>query len=293
VHQLNYLFGRSVPAAVGPFTPLRSPSDTACDATAFQQQGVELILRTLADSERPVDIAVFGSCRAVAAALNRAPELFRRKLGRLHLCVGACPAGYLEWNVMLDPHAFVRLLRSGLPIDLYPCATEHGPFDLGPHNCFWQMDDLKWVMTMDPPLRRYLLFGLQRLVRMDYLRAMDEDWPAMSAPEACRGLFGWHHRVWETAVWLGVTGRKLARRADGSARIIRADELLPGDQELPNELQPVTLDVRDDGQFIASPAADHSLVRLYHRPDPRANESALREALPALYLSFRAAGAHT
>ena len=52
VLQLNYIFGRDVPAGVGPFLPLRSPDDPATDAPTFQQQGVELILRTLRDSGR-------------------------------------------------------------------------------------------------------------------------------------------------------------------------------------------------------------------------------------------------
>lgn len=289
VWQLNYLFGRQVPAAVGPFQPLRDPTDTAADAPPFQQQGIDLILHTLRTATTPVDIAIFCSCRAVAAAYNREPALFHAQVRRIHLSVGACPAGYLEWNVMLDPHAFVRLLRSGLPLDLYPCATDQGPFSLGVHNSFWQLPDLKWLANMDAPLRRYLAFGLQRVARMDFLRAMDEDWPAMATPDAWRGLFGWEHKVWETAVWMGITGRHLVRRADGSARIIRSAELRADDQVVPNELQPVLLDVCDDGQFHAAPAASASPVRLYHRPDPAANEAALRDALPALYLSFRAA----
>lgn len=288
VLQLNYLFGRNVPAAVGPFTPLRSPDDTAEDAPVFQQQGIELILRTLREADRPVEIAVFGSCRAVAAALNREPDLFRQKVGRIHLCAGASPAGYLEWNVMLDTHAFVRLLRSGLPVDLYPCATDRGPFELGTHNSYWKLPDLKWLVGMDPPLRRYLLFGLQRVARMDYLCAMDEDWPGLTAPEAFRGLYGWHHNVWETAVWLGITGRKLVRREEESARIVRADEVQPADSVLPNELVPANVRVGDDGQFHVKPAGDATAVRLYHRADPDQNEQAMRDALPALYLSFRA-----
>lgn len=290
VLQLNYLFGRNVPAAVGPFAPLRAPEDPACDAPAFQQQGIELILRTLREADGRVDIAVFGSCRAVTAAYNRDSDLFRRKLGRIHLSAGAYPAGYLEWNVMLDTHAFVRLLRSGLPMDLYPCATDNGPFSRGRHNSFWSMPDLEWLKGMDAALRRYLAFGLQRVTRMDFLRAMDEDWPGLTVAHAFRSLHGYEHKVWETAVWLGITGRRLVRRADGSARMVRPSEVRPDDHVLPNELRPVSVSVRDDGQILATPAAHPSSVRLYDRIDAHENEAALREALPALYLSFRPGG---
>jgi pyrimidine-specific ribonucleoside hydrolase len=125
-----------VPAGAGSFLPLRSPDDPAPDAPTFLQQGVELILRTLRESDQPLDIAIFCSSRAVTAAFNRDPELLRQKVRRIHLSAGGHPRGYLEWNVRLDPHAFVGLLHSGLPIDIYPCAAHQGPFDLGANNSF-------------------------------------------------------------------------------------------------------------------------------------------------------------
>ena len=163
---------------------------------------------------------------------------------------------------MLDPHAFVQLLRSGLPIDIYPCATDRGPFELGANNCYWKLPNLKWLADMDPPLRRYLLFGLQRVARMDFLRAMDEDWPGMTGPGAFRGLYAEHHNFWETAVWLNITGRKLVRRADGHARILRAEEVRPDDTVLPNDLVPVDVTVEDTGQFHATPAKGTSPVQI-------------------------------
>jgi hypothetical protein len=140
---------------------------------------------------------------------------------------------------------------------------------------------------MEPSLRRYLGFALQRVARMDYLRAMEEDWPALSAPEAFRTLTGWEHKVWETAVWQNITGRKLVRRADGSCRILRLEELRADDCVVPEEMIPVDVKVSDDGHFDATPTSQPTAFRLYHRPDPAANQAALRDALPALYLSFR------
>ena len=54
VSQLNRITGRNVPAVIGLATPLTSPDDKALDQPAQFQQGVELILRTLRDSARPV-----------------------------------------------------------------------------------------------------------------------------------------------------------------------------------------------------------------------------------------------
>ena len=152
--QCNYLFGRHVPFAVGPLHSLKSETDTAEDASPFCQ-GVELLLETLQNADEPVHILSFGSTRAIAAAFNRDPELMRQKVACIHLSAGAS-GPFLEWNVVLDIHAFVRVLRSGLPLAIYPCATVNGPFDIGPYNTFWKLYDISFIQQMDPPLRRYL-----------------------------------------------------------------------------------------------------------------------------------------
>jgi len=56
---------------------------------------------------------------------------------------------------------------------------------------------------------------------------------------------------------------------------------------VPEEMIPVDVKVGDDGHFEATPTSQATTFRLYHRPDPAANQAALRDALPALYLSFR------
>ena len=93
--------------------------------------------------------------------------------------------------------------------------------------------------------------------------------------------------MWETAVWQNITGRKLVRRAGGSCRILRPEELCDDDCVVPEEMIPVDVKVSDDGHFDATPTSQNTGLRLYHRPDPAATQAALRDALPALYLSFR------
>ncbi|MCS7306162.1 MAG: hypothetical protein NZ602_13785 [Thermoguttaceae bacterium] len=296
VWQLNYIFGRNVPCAASPFTRMRSPEDKMLDVPAFQQQGIELILKTLRDSADPVHIVSFGSARAIAVAYNREPELFRRKLACLHLSAGGSSppvAGYIEWNVALDPQAIVCLLRSELPIALYPCAANNAgskgygvfspAFSYDPHNTFWKLPNRRFIRQMDPPLRRYLEYALGRANRVDFLRAVEVDGPPLD-----EGLFGAEHYVWETAVWLCLTGRKLVRRADGSHRIVLPTEVLPTDRVLPNELRPCTVQVRNDGIYEFRLTDQPTNFRVYYRGNPQENEAALREALPALYLSFKA-----
>lgn len=290
VIQLNYIFGRAVPFAVGPFSPMRAPDDPMRDIPPFQQQGVELILEVLRTSREPVDILSFGSARPIAVAYNRDPGLFRAKVRRIHLCAGSTSSrflrdreGVVEWNVMLDPHAIVRLLRSDLPVAIYPCATDEGGFAYSRHNTYWKLPRLDFVASMDPRLKRYLWFAFERAVRVDFLRALEED----PCPATWERVYRRAHHVWETAVWLSVSGRRLVRRADGTCRILPAAEVGPGDRVLPNELRPCSVRVLDDGRFDFELVDGSSRFAVYDRVDPFENERALQEALPALYVSFR------
>ncbi len=284
VLQLNYLFGREVPCAATPFEAMRSPGDAMLDAPPFQQQGIGLLLRTLRESPEPVELLLFGSARAAAVACNREPDLMKAKVRRVHLCAGASSPDYLEWNVMLDRHAFVRLLRSDLPVAIYPCATGEGPFAYGRHNCFWKLPDLKFIADMDPKLQAYLAFAFTRSTRMDFLRAVEQAPP----PEVVQSFVNRPHNVWETSVWMQVANRRLVRRADGTHRLVPAAEMLPSDKVFPNELRPCRVTVRDDCMFTFELTDGPTNFWIYDRGDPMENERALREALPALYTGFRA-----
>lgn len=296
VTQLNYIFGRRIPCASSPFSLMRSPQDQMRDVPAFQQQGIELILETLRQSEEKVSIMTQGSLRTLAAAYNRDPDLLRAKIERVHISAGASSPTYLEWNVNLDPHAFVCLLRSDLPIALYPCATEDGPFAYGPHNTFWSLPDLRFIAAMHPSLQRYLGFAFGALARMDYLRVLDSDLPAelmeqmyAVSTDVFASTLRIHH-VWETPLWANITQRCLVRRQDGLHRLLPIEEVQPDDIVLPNELRPCTIDVCDDGMFTFTLTNEPTNFAIYDRGDPLANERAWRDALPALYQSFHPEG---
>jgi pyrimidine-specific ribonucleoside hydrolase len=283
VTQLNCVFGRSVPCAVGPYTMMKSPRDKMLDVPKFQQQGVELILRVLRDSAAKVEILSFGSARPVAAAYNRDPNLFRKKVRRIHLSAGSSEPGFLEWNVLLDPKAIVCLLSSRLPVALYPCGTKDGAFAYGPHNTFWKLPDLGFIARMDPPLRRYLAYAFSRSSRTDFLRALEEEPPA----EVMQTIFSRTHNVWETSPWMIVSGRSLVRTPDGRCRIVPARDVGPDDKVFTNQLEPCRVRVSDSGEFAFEPSRDKTSFSIINRGDPKENERALREALPDWYVSIR------
>jgi hypothetical protein len=95
------------------------------------------------------------------------------------------------------------------------------------------------------------------------------------------------HHVWETGVWICISGRCLVHRQDGTYRIVAAEDVTPNDTRLPNELRPCAVTVRDDGVYEFRETSAPSNFSVYYRGDPRENEAALREALPALYRSFQ------
>jgi hypothetical protein len=287
VTQLNALFGRNVPCACAPFVNLRAPDDPARDAPAFQQAGITLLCDILRAAPQPVHIVSFGSARPLAIAFNREPDLLRSQIARIHLCAGAAPPGYLEWNVMLDPLAFVRLLASDLPLAIYPCATDQGPFELGIHNTYWQLPDLDFLPRLHPGLVRYLAYAFSRSTRVDFLRALEEDPPA----DLLESLRKRPHHVWETAVWAQVADLALARRDQEPWRLIPRHQLHPDDTILRDDLLPCRLAPRPDDQFTFTPLPPAAPARqwIYHRPDPQAQQAALRQALPALYESFQPA----
>ena len=95
------------------------------------------------------------------------------------------------------------------------------------------------------------------------------------------------HRVWETCVWICMTDRVLIRRGDGSHRILRRHEINPMDRTLPNELRPCLLEIQENGLFTYRYSDQPSNIRIYYRGDPKENEKALNDALPALYLEFK------
>ena len=286
VLQLNYIFNRNIPAAVGPFTPMRSPQDKMLDIPSFQQQGVDLILKVLRDSKELVEILSFGSARPIAVAYNRDPALFHGKVRRIHLSAGATSPDIVDWNVALDPNAIVRLLRSDLPIAIYPCSAgvkEGGWSGYSPNNTFYKTPNANFIKQLDPRLQRYMAYAFGRVNRSDFLRAMEEDFP----DELTAKIYSKPHNVWETAAWTQASGRRLVRRADGHYRMIPAQEVRGTDRILPNGLRPCLLKVAEDGKFAFELTDKPSNFLIYDRGDPYENEKAFTEALIEFYTSIK------
>ncbi len=293
IAQMNYIFGRNVPCASSPFEPMRSPEDKMEDYPAFQQEGFELLFRLLRESDRPVEVVSTGSCRLLAAAYNREPELMREKIANIHVNAGATTDEFMEWNIALDSLAAYRLLTSDLPIALYPCATgTGGPFDKGTNNTFWSLDSMDFIFEMNPMLRNYITFAFLHKNRTDYLNYLEEELPEEdSAAMRDYRIDRWYgsggsHYVWEIQTWQQIAGLVLAKAEGIGWRLIPMDEVSDAHLVFDEGMVPVELSVERNGLFSFRPAEGDSNVRIYYRSDPELHQEALREAVPELYKNY-------
>jgi len=273
--QCNRLFARNAPYGIGPFERLKSETDTALDQSSFHD-GPELLLKTLRESDEPVHILCFGSARVIAAAFNRDPETMMKKTAMIHLSAGSS-GDYQEWNVLLDVHVYVRVLRSGLPVALYPCATENGPFDKGAFNTYWKLPNKQVFLRMDPPLRRYMQYVFTRSNDQGFLSYLEEDRCAAAdwADES--------HNVWETAIWMQAAGRELICTEQGYRYLPKGQKKAA----LREELLPCRIDVKDNGVFTFELTAEPTNTYIYHRELPDDMDRMLAEAYEAEYLGFQ------
>lgn len=297
VEQLNYIFNRHVPYAVGPMRLMRDERDKMLDIPAFEQQGIDLLLQLLRNAPAPVEILSFGSARVVAVAFNRDSALMMRKVKCVHVSAGTASAHYAlgsdagansipggEWNVALDVYAFTRVLRSGLPLALYPCAGKDGGFSKDVNNTFYYLNDLSFLRGMDPRLQCYIDYAFDKKLQYDFLSAMDAPAPYAAGKKIPFDRFS----VWESAIWLQVLGKVIVKTGPHQYVLKPAGALLPTDQVVENSLRPCTLtEIRADGRFQFAYTEKNSHVRIYFRPDVEENEAAMNSVIPGLYKSYR------
>jgi hypothetical protein len=213
VWQLNSLSGRHVPAAIGLRNKLKSPDDDGRDQPAEFQNGVHLILQGLRDARAKTAIIFVGSGRDVAAAFNREPELFHRKVRSIHGFIGdAGDPKHREWNVGLDPQAFVRLMRADLPFYWVPCF-DGGPWTNNGHASFWRVKHGEVLENSSPALQRYFLYMLRHETN-DPIAYLSQS----MSPGDREWLMGGDRNLWCGALLGSAVGRPLR---DGAGEVVR------------------------------------------------------------------------
>jgi hypothetical protein len=209
VSQLNRITGRSVLTAIGLAEALKSPGDKALAQAAQFQGGVDLILRTLRSSARPVCIATAGSVRDVVCGFNRQPELFRTNVAMVLAFISeASNPKFQEYNVELDPQAFLGLMRSGLPIHWVPCF-DGGLWQNKGHASFWRASHRALLEGAAQEVIQYFIYALEEEAA-DPLRFLSRP----VEPDRQAHLFSGTRNLWCGAVLGEMAGREVA--FDGS-----------------------------------------------------------------------------
>lgn len=202
VWQLNYLTGRHVPAATGLDRKLKAPDDPAWDQPAENQNGVHLLLQTLRDSREKVTLIFVGSARDIAVAYNREPTLLRNKVRGVYGFIGeASDPEFIEYNVSLDPLAFVRLLRSDLPFYWIPCF-DGGLWQNKGHASYWKIRHGDVLEKAPEPLQRFFLYMLRK-DSSDPIASLAQPIPAQDR----QWLMGGERNLWAAAL-LGLCAEK-------------------------------------------------------------------------------------
>jgi len=209
VKQLNALSGRSVPIVMGALLrPMKSPSDTLDDDDCLD--GVRFILKTLKDSSTPVVLVTVASCRDLAAAYNRNPDLFREKAGKIYVFAGNGKEGEGEYNIGLDAVAYGTLMGSGLPIYWVPCydGNPNNPDNpQGKHCSYWQAKVSDILTDSSEGLWKYFNYMWQK-----YDPAAKDPLLYLSLPndpnDRNEALSNDVRQLWCTAVFADITARR-------------------------------------------------------------------------------------
>ncbi|MCJ7679974.1 MAG: hypothetical protein MUP70_04530, partial [Candidatus Aminicenantes bacterium] len=147
------------------------------------------------------------SLRDTAAAFNRRPDLFRKKVTRLMIFIGEASAGTREWNVGLDPNAFIRIMNSGLPVWWAPCF-DGGNFKNKGKASYWTADQAELLRDAPDGVMNFFIFALLKKTDPGHLEYLSKK---VDPVEKARVLTG-KRRLWCTAVFTEVAGRSIIDR---------------------------------------------------------------------------------
>lgn len=264
LQQMMHITKRKAPSALGLCNLLKSREDKGLDQPAEFQGGVELLLKTLRDSPEPVVLFTVGSCRDAAAAFNREPELFRKKVRAYYPNIGNGPGVVKpDYNTSLDPHAYARIFDMGVPLYWCPCYGQDN------YQTFWSANDRTLISRCTPAVQNYFV----------YVFSGSRKDPIGFLSSGAHKLPGGNRRMWCTAPFFHAGGRKLyqrgaddfvALRPEEAAKAGLADKVVPAFRFVPLRAH-VPAETAADSR--CSPSCDLNAVQpnaqVFRSTDPR------------------------
>jgi len=219
----------------------------------------------------------------VVCAFNREPGLFRTNVAMVLAFIGeASDAKFQEYNVGLDPQAFVGLMRSGLPVYWVPCF-DGGLWQNRGHASFWRASQRALLQQATPEVIQYFIYALEKETAepLAFLSRRVE-------PEREARLFAGTRNLWCAAVLGVMSGREVV--LDGS----KWTAALPqrGESAAVAKWKPlfgfpeVDVSVTDAGVVSYSKSPGSHKVRRFEVRDPAHYEQGMVEATATLLSSL-------
>jgi hypothetical protein len=293
VSQLNALSGRAVPCAIGLSKNLARPGDPVSEDKPEFQEAVALIHRVLRESAGPVSITIVGSCRDVAVAFNREPELFRAKAGKVMIFAGEADETEQqykkhgrEWNVSMERNGYVCLLRSGLPVYWVPCFDGGRDKNNG-RASYWVPRQADLLARCGPELLSY--FGYALLCDRKNPLNLGDPIQFVSKPldEASRAkVLSGPRELWCTAVFAALAGLDVVR--DGAEWAVVPAGSRPGAKPVFRfEEREVT--ISDDAAIRYGKTETSKTIRCFQIDDREHYAEAMTAATARILAGFRPA----
>lgn len=285
--QMFEISGHTAPYAVGLRIPLKSLDDTGLDQPAVCQKGVELILALLGKTEGKVVLLTVGTERDIAAAYNRNPGLFRKKVSRIYLNAGiyGFPQGRFDVNLNKDRNAFIAIMRSGLPVYWAPCFGESN------YETFWQADQGKLLKHTAEKLQNYFLYAFSKgagKIGPASGQAVADPLEFLKRPidmDEMGKVYGASRNMWSTASILDAAGLKIYRNKQGEYTVSRQPSVDFMREAKPYSFKKMKLFIDDEGR-VHPQKPGNTEVFVFHTNDVDEYRNALESILKKMFGGF-------
>ena len=284
--QMNRMCGTAVPAAVGTSRQMAKPFDSLPDLPRQDSAAINLILKTLRESDRPVALTCAGSATDIAAASLREPDLFRNKCSKVYLNAGGAfpnpdKPDMLEFNARLNPLAYQALFSLPCPLCWFPCWHTVEIRKPGERGTFYWLPHEKVFEGISSQLKNYFLYMFDKSGSTKWLAALNGE----PDPGRWRKILKERRGMWSTASILDIAGLAVSKEG----------ELLPKEQiDAGNALyglDQVDVSCGSSGRTEWKPADSDSAERtnerlMFHLFHPDAYPGAMAQAVNTLFKVF-------
>ena len=287
LRQIFSITGRSAPFAVGLRAPLQSKDDRGLDQDSACQKGVEMILGLVERARNPVVLLAVGTLRDIAAAYNRNPDLFHRKISRVYVNAGiyGFPHDRFDVNLDKDRNAFVAIMTSGLPVYWASCFGEDN------HETYWQVG------------QRTLLEGAPQVVQNFFLFAFSKGGKTLNPAgfpnvadtvaflrrpinrEELERVYAETRNMWSTVTFLDAAGLNIYTngRDEYTASLRPAGEFTR--EVRPYSFSRVKVSIDTQGRILPG-SPGNTVVYVLHKDDPELYRKALEGVLKRRFSDF-------